>query len=355
MRESLLPLLRCPACGQDGRWDVRDTRRDDREIRQGRLCCQRCGAARAVTHGVADLMHDAPEFVVREAQGLGRFADVMRADGWDREQILRLPDVPLGYWYHQKTGLRQTLESAETRPSIVPGRRILDVGANTCWASAALAGRGLDVVALDIAMHEMQGLRTADWWLDAQQIYFERVLGVMFALPFADESFDLVFCCEVLHHNDRANLIRTMGEIARVLKPGGKVIVVNEPVRALASPKLRPGADVAEFEGHEHAYVRATYVRAARRAGLDTQILPPWTIGAFSQDTWALARDTPVAMGFRMAAFHAVRAQPLLRRAYLWWRTYVSGTSLSMVASKPGCVTAQRSCRGRWPSSRSAA
>ena len=39
------------------------------------------------------------------------------------------------------------------------------------------------------------------------------------SLPFADESFDLVTCCDVLEHVD--NLDRTVAEVARVLKPGG--------------------------------------------------------------------------------------------------------------------------------------
>ena len=39
------------------------------------------------------------------------------------------------------------------------------------------------------------------------------------SLPFAEESFDLVTCCDVLEHVD--NLDRTLAEVARVLKPGG--------------------------------------------------------------------------------------------------------------------------------------
>jgi ubiquinone/menaquinone biosynthesis C-methylase UbiE len=55
-------------------------------------------------------------------------------------------------------------------------------------------------VALDISMIQMQGLRTADWWFEEHGTYFERVLAQMSAPPFADNSFDWVFCCEVLHH-----------------------------------------------------------------------------------------------------------------------------------------------------------
>lgn len=44
-------------------------------------------------------------------------------------------------------------------------------------------------------------------------------VGMGEALPFADSSFDLVYCCDVLEHV--ADLDRVIAESARVLKPGG--------------------------------------------------------------------------------------------------------------------------------------
>jgi ubiquinone/menaquinone biosynthesis C-methylase UbiE len=42
----------------------------------------------------------------------------------------------------------------------------------------------------------------------------------MSALPFADNSFDWVFCCEVLHHNNRQGMTDALREVHRVLRPG---------------------------------------------------------------------------------------------------------------------------------------
>ena len=134
----------------------------------------------------------------------------MRADGWDRERILALPDVDLGYW--QSSRARRSTRCS-TRPTFGRAQRLLDVGSNTCWASNLFARRGLDVIALDIATTQMQGLRTADWFLETGEVYFERLLSVMYDPAVASESMDFVFCCEVLHHNDRANLRRTLREL----------------------------------------------------------------------------------------------------------------------------------------------
>lgn len=49
------------------------------------------------------------------------------------------------------------------------------------------------------------------------QIRYQKAMGE--ALPFRDNSFDVVFCCDVLEHV--RDLPKVISEIARVLKPGG--------------------------------------------------------------------------------------------------------------------------------------
>jgi SAM-dependent methyltransferase len=319
----------------DGRWDLDVERRDGREVREGSVTCLGCAGTRFIADGIVDLLESPPDFVVREAAGLGRFADLMRSDGWDRERVLELPYVPLGYWYAQATAMQDVLGGTVPGLDLAPGQRILDVGSNTCWASAAFAARGLDVVALDIAVHEMQGLKTADWWFDAKDIYFERVLGTMFSPALASNSFDFIWCCEVLHHNHRSNLRLTLRELARLLKPGGWLIVVNEPVRALRSPKLHPGAEVAEFEGHEHAYLRSSYVRAARAAGLHVNVFGPSCFGPLGEETLGVSPRMSTLGGFNVALAHAVRRNRRLRACYLAWKTYIDGISFQMIGTKP--------------------
>jgi CheY-like chemotaxis protein len=83
---------------------------------------------------------------------------ILQRDGWDRARVLRLPEHESGYWFAQARSMERLLETTPFEP----GQHILDIGANTCWASATFARIGLQAVALDISMVEMQGLRTAD-------------------------------------------------------------------------------------------------------------------------------------------------------------------------------------------------
>jgi SAM-dependent methyltransferase len=330
MRESLLPVLRCPRCRSDGALELTAERRDEREAREGTLRCTRCGLERPLRAGIADLLHDPPPFVAREAAGLERFAAVMRADGWDRARILQLPDVALDYWHAQ----RRAIDYLFATFPFPPGQRLLDVGANTCWASNLFAAAGLDVVALDIADAELQGLRTADWFFQARGTYFERVLSVMFDPALADESFDWVFCCEVLHHNHAAHLRRTLRELYRVLRPGGRLLVVNEPLRFPLRLKRDHAVEVAEFEGHEHVFFLHEYAIAARRAGFRVT-LP--SLGA------AARRPLAEPQGRALPLKRALRRRALGRGAihgyrlgHFWWRHAIRGdANLTLIGEKP--------------------
>ncbi len=99
----------------------------------------------------------------------------------------------------------------------VSGRDFLDLGCGTGATVAALApsfrrGTGMD---LSPGMLKHAGPRPANAAL---------VRGDVARLPFAAGSFDLVFSVTLLHHLDERALPLAMGEVKRVLRPGGLAV-----------------------------------------------------------------------------------------------------------------------------------
>ena len=355
MRRSFADQLRCPRCRSEGSLRLLEESTDENEVREGALECARCGAEYPGHRGVAHLLHDPPEHIRVEAAGLERFAERMRDHGWDRERIKSLPYLPDGYWYVQARSMDQLLRMVPFQP----GQTVLDVGSNTCWASNHFAVRGLQATALDIATTELQGLYTADVFLESGDVFFERVLGTMDDLPLASSSLDYVYCCEVLHHNDLASLRRTFAEAYRVLRPGGSLLVVNETIKVLRD---RAGVDVehfdvAEFEGYEHAFWAARYVWEACRAGFHVEVLEPYYVPFFGDTHLNLPENTPPLRAVGAALAYALRPNPLARRLYLAWLYAIAGgASLNMIAhkrpgfgrpgAKPGLRRLLRAARG---------
>jgi SAM-dependent methyltransferase len=281
---------------------------------------------------VVELLHDPPAHILAEAAGLERFAGEMREKGWDRELVRRLPYIEHGYWYVQARSMHQLLSTVPFQA----GQSILDVGSNTCWAANHFAERGLRAIALDIATAELQGLYTAEYFIEDDHVFFERVLGSMDAIPLASSSLDYVYCCEVLHHNDPAGLRRTFAEIFRVLRPGGRLLMVNETLKTLRDPSGVHVDGVEQYEGYEHAHWSLRYRWEATRAGFFTEVTEPHYRSFFGDAELAIPAGASWlrAIGWRLAfALHESR---LARRAYLAWLNHVwGGVSMNMIATKP--------------------
>lgn len=106
----------------------------------------------------------------------------------------------------------------------VPGQRVLDIASGTCDLAIALAKRvgAGNVVATDIN-HEM--LAIGKKRLEAAGVPCPVVEADAESLPFEDNSFDVVtvsFGIRNMTHKDRA-----LSEMLRVLKPGGRLLVLE--------------------------------------------------------------------------------------------------------------------------------
>jgi SAM-dependent methyltransferase/uncharacterized protein YbaR (Trm112 family) len=324
--------LRCPACLRDRVLELHAQESDDREVREGTLHCTVCGTEFPVHKGVMELLYEPPGYVVAEAAGLERFAEQMRAEGWDREKVRLLPDIEHGYWYAQSRSMHQLMTTIPFKA----GQSILDVGSNTCWAANRFARRGLKAIALDIATTELQGLYTAEYFID-EGVFFERVLGSMAAIPLASASLDYVYCCEVLHHNDPRGLRNTFQEIFRVLRPGGRLLMVNETLKTLSDTNGVHVEGVEQFEGYEHAHWALSYRWEATRAGFMTEVTEPHYRPFFGDPAPSpRGAKAPLLGPVVRRGARVLQSSALARHTYLSWLNHVrGGVQMNMIATKP--------------------
>jgi len=111
-----------------------------------------------------------------------------------------------------------------------PGQRVLDVATGTGMVAFGLARRGATVIGLDQSEHMLAGARaraTAQPDLTDNPTFIQ---GEAESLPFPDRTFDaLTFTYLLRYVDDRA---ATMRELARVVKPGGRIGMVEFGVPA---------------------------------------------------------------------------------------------------------------------------
>jgi SAM-dependent methyltransferase len=124
---------------------------------------------------------------------------------------------------------RMTEETlAETHPGA--GRRILDVASGVGQDAIALQALGAQVVGAEpsrrmIGLAELQAAKT-----DGPLPHWVRCWSD--GLPFADDSFDAALCKGAMDHFDRPEL--AIAEMARVVKPGGRVVLAIANFDSLA-------------------------------------------------------------------------------------------------------------------------
>jgi ubiquinone/menaquinone biosynthesis C-methylase UbiE len=153
---------------------------------------------------------------------------------------------------------------------LAPGMSLLDVGCGPGTITADLAGRLGEgtVVGIDLAEEVVELAREQHLVTDGANLSFQA--GNVYALEFADATFDVVYAHQVLQHLGRP--VEALEEMHRVLKPGGLAAVRDADYGAFtwypADPMLDRWMDVYhQLTRHNGAQADAgRYLKAWVRA-----------------------------------------------------------------------------------------
>ncbi|MDR0783008.1 MAG: class I SAM-dependent methyltransferase [Propionibacteriaceae bacterium] len=116
--------------------------------------------------------------------------------------------------------LRTTHLISRILPS--PPAKIADVAGGTGRYATWLASQGYEVSLLDLVPRHVE---RAQWRAQQQGVQVDCVTGDALALPWADESFDVVMVMGALYHLlAREDRLACLDQAKRVLKPGGWLV-----------------------------------------------------------------------------------------------------------------------------------
>lgn len=154
---------------------------------------------------------------------------------------------------------------------------VCDIGAGRGISSYAFAREGWQVTSLEPDNSSIVGAGAIQELTKQTKLPIQVYQARGEEIPFEDETFDVVYARQVLHH--ACDLDQLCNEMARVLKEGGCFIATREHV--ISQPDdlnmFLQNHPLHRFYGGEYAYTLPEYVGAINKSGIKLmQILNPY-------------------------------------------------------------------------------
>jgi SAM-dependent methyltransferase len=173
--------------------------------------------------------------------------------------------------FFERKRVLQYLEFALQRTGVIPSGTVVELGAGSCWLSAALAcdPNVVRVVAVEFSARRLREIAPASIALvDAPAEKIERRIADFYAHGLGAAFADLVVVDAAFHHAaDPQGFARVAFDL---LRPGGQVLLLREPTLAFLRRTRDHGIE-GEHGDFEHEYRRPEYVAFLRRAGFDAR------------------------------------------------------------------------------------
>ncbi|HPD13589.1 MAG TPA: methyltransferase domain-containing protein [Planctomycetota bacterium] len=197
-------------------------------------------------------------------------------EGWRRGDPVAIPG---SYQYDalvagpavQRFWHRRKLELVSALVLLRAGMRALDVGCGSGVVAHFLAGQGAEVDAVDA---NEGAIRFARARFERGNLRFH--LTAANEMAFADGSFDLIVCLEVIEHLPAAQVAALLGLLGRLLAAEG-ALLVSTPNGASLWPVIERLMDLfglsPPMRGEQHItrFTRGRLVQALGAAGLDVR------------------------------------------------------------------------------------
>jgi len=203
---------------------------------------------------------------------LAREARLGARENWLRQATEFLPEEQ---WFrHVKQDFPKYVPFLMKQCELEFRGRILEIGAGGAWLSAELSKlpRVVAIMATDLSPYPLKEYAPRVFELrHAHARKITRMASDFHRLDFPDHYFDYVVCSSVLHR--ATNIVLALREAKRVLKSGGQLVVIREPVWPLVRIKSRARilAKLLATGINDHFYTLSDYREFFKQAALPMQ------------------------------------------------------------------------------------